>query len=312
MTAIVLSLVLAQAADIDVLLSNGKYQEAVAQAPDADTLLRALLGLPRERIAAVVSEVVQLRGILKDANTAADWLVRLSEHRPIRDEALTSAAYLYLVAGKPTRAIEVLEPVLRRAKTGLALAYLADAYRRLGDDGKAAATLLEAARRDDAPPAYLQDAALALGARRRAQRDTDGYTKLLAAVGLGYRAGMWLKDDAFYEPDERKANGLRKDALTAFRAGLGDDAPAAAFFEAAGIATGDERFDWLVEAVRRGRVPEEGKHAVPGAIVELARECASRKRPVAALALAQQRLRLGPCPAAWEVIESLPPATRAP
>ena len=51
---------------------------------------------------------------------------------------------------------------------------------------------------------------------------------------------------------------------------------------------------------------------MPSALLDLARTCAERKRYVAALSLAQQRLRLGDCPAEWEIIESLPPETRAP
>jgi tetratricopeptide (TPR) repeat protein len=310
MTAALLVLLLSPTADLETLLKQKRYQEAVAQARSPDALLKATLAVGKRPYASgVVDEVVQLRGVLKDAGRAADWLVRLSRHAPIRAKALTSAGYLYLRARQTARAVEVLERGVKARKSGLGLTYLGDAYRRAGKLEKAMDALIQAAAHKDAPQRYLQDTALALGTRLRAKRDED-YAKRLEAVGLRLKAAVWLKEDAFYEPNPGRARGLRKLALALFRKGLVDDAPAVAFWEGAALAGGDERFRWLVEAVRRGRTA--GAHAVPSALVDLARECAARKRHIAALSLAQQRLRIGPCPAAWEVIESLPPGTRAP
>jgi tetratricopeptide (TPR) repeat protein len=310
-TSLLVVLLLVSAADLETLLEQERYREAVAQAASPDALLKATLAVKKRACAAgVVEEVVRLRGVLRDAGSAADWLVRLSRHGPIRDVALTSAGYLYLTANQPERAVKILEQGVRAKKTGLGLTYLGDAYRRTGALDKALETLVKAAAQEDAPQRYLQDTALSLGTRLRAARD-DRYAGLLEAVGLRLKAALWLKEDAFYETSPAKARALRKSALAAFRKGLaGRDAPATAFWEGAALADGDERFDWLVEAVRRGRTA--GAHAVPGALLDLARECAARKRYIAALFLAQQRLRIGPCPAAWEVIESLPPGTRAP
>jgi tetratricopeptide (TPR) repeat protein len=310
MTAALLVLLLSQAADLEALLKQERYQEAVAQARSPEALLKATIAVKKRAYASgVVEEVVRLRGVLTDARSAADWLVRLSRHGPVRDVALTSAGYLYLRAGRAEEAVKVLERGVRAKKTGLGLTYLGDAYRRAGAHEKAMDALVQAAGHKDAPRKYLQDTALALGTRLRAQRD-DSYAKLLEAVGLRLKAAVWLKEDAFYEPNTGRARGLRRLALTLFRRGLDDTAPALAFWEGAALASRDERFDWLVEAVRRGRTA--GGHAAPGALLDLARECAERKRYIAALSLAQQRLRIGPCPAAWEVIESLPPGTRAP
>ena len=303
MSTVIMLLVLLLGSDLETLLAKGRYQAAVASAPSADALLKATIA--SGNASGVVQEVLHLRGVLKDAGRAGDWLVRLSKHAPVRDEALTSAGYLYLKAGKADRAVEVLE---RARETGLALAYLADAYRRTGADDKARTTLIKAAGRKDAPRRYVQDASLSLAARLRSAGDAR-YSELLDAVGLPLKAAVWLKEDAFYGADRAKAKAARKRAVALFRRGLGAEAPAEAFWQAAAMATGDERFRWLVEAVRRGRTADG--HAVPGAILDLARECAQRKRYVAALSLAQQRLRIGACPAAWEVIESLPPGTRA-
>ncbi|MHC4164648.1 MAG: hypothetical protein ACYTDU_06115 [Planctomycetota bacterium] len=310
MTAALLVLLLSQAADLEALLKQQRYQEAVAQARNPEALLKATIAVKtRAHASGVVDEVVRLRGVLTDAGSAADWLVRLSRHGPIRDVALTSAGYLYLTARQPDRAVKVLEQGVRAKKTGLALIYLGDAYRRTGAHEKAMDALIKAAARKDAPQRYLRDTALSLGTRLRAARD-ESYAELLEAVGLQLKAAVWLKEDAFYESRPAKARSRKKLALSLFRRGLDDEAPATAFWEGAALATGDERFRWLVEAVRRGRTPST--HAVPGALLDLARECAERKRYIAALSLAQQRLRIGPCPAAWEVIESLPPDTRAP
>jgi len=310
MTAALLVLLLAQAADLEALLKQQRYQEAVAQARSPEALLKATMAVKtRAHASAVVSEVVRLRGVLTDAGSAADWLVRLSRHAPARDVALTSAGYLYLTARQSARAVKVLEQGVRAKKTGLGLTYLGDAYRRTGASKKAMDALIKAAGFKDAPRPYLQDTALALGTALRAARD-EGYARLLEAVGLRLRAAVWLKEDAFYESGPGRARSLKKLALSLFRRGLDDEAPATAFWEGAALATGDERFRWLVAAVRRGRTP--GAHAVPGALLDLARECVERKRFVAALSLAEQRLQIGPCPAAWEVIESLPPDTRAP
>jgi len=310
MTTALLVLLLSQAADLEVLLKQERYQEAVAQARDPEALLKATLAVKKRAYASgVVEEVVRLRGVLKDAGRAADWLVRLSRHGPIRDAALTSAGYLYLTANQPGKAVKVLEHGVRAKKTGLGLTYLGDAYRRAGAHGKAVDALIKAAALKDAPQRYLRDAALSLGTRLRAARD-DSYAGLLEAVGLPLEAAVWLKEDAFYETSPAKVRALRKLALSLFRRGLGDDALATAFWEGAALADGDERFRWLVEAVRRGRTATG--HVVPGALLDLAKECVERKRHIAALSLARQRLRIGPCPAAWEVIESLPPGTRAP
>lgn len=311
MTSALLILLLSQTADLETLLKQERYQEAVAQARSPEALLKATVAVKKRAYAnGVVEEVVRLRGVLTDAGRAADWLVRLARHGPIRDVALTSAGYLYLRANRPKEAVKVLEQGVRAKRTGLGLTYLGDAYRRTGAHDKALDALVKAAARKDAPQRYLEDTALSLGTRLRAARD-DRYAGLLEAVGLRLKAAVWLKEDAFYEPSPGKARALRKAALAMFRKGLGDkDAPATAFWEGAALADGDERFGWLVEAVRRGRTA--GGHAVPGALLDLARECVERKRYIAALSLAQQRLRIGPCPAAWEVIESLPPGTRAP
>ena len=296
--------------DVEALVKQGKYEEAVAQARDPDTLLKATIASGKPGYArGIVQEVVLLRGVLKEPGRAADWLVRLSRHQPFRDEALTSAGYLYLRAGKSAKAVTVLEDAVRTKRSGIGLVYLGDAYRRAGLDDKAKKTLVAAAKLKDAPQRYLQDSALALAARMRGKRD-DTYADLLAAVGLSLKAAVWLKEDAFYAGSPGKAKKARKRALDLFRRGLDPSAPATAFWEAATMADGNERFGWLVEAVRRGRTPEG--HAVPSALLDLARECAQRKRYVAALSLAQERLRLGDCPAAWEIIESLPPQTRAP
>jgi tetratricopeptide (TPR) repeat protein len=309
-TAALLVLLLSQGADLETMLKQQRYQEAVAQARSPDALLKATIAVKHRTYASgVVDEVVQLRGVLTDAGSAADWLVRLSRHGPIRAKALTSAGYLYLKARQPARAVKVLEQGVRAKKSGLGLTYLGDAYRRTGAHEKAMDALIQAAAHKDAPQRYLRDTALSLGTRLRAEGDED-YAKLLEAVGLRLKAAVWLKEDAFYAPNTGRARALNKLALALFRRGLGNAAPALAFWEGAGLAKGEERFGWLVEAVRRGRTA--GAHAVPGALVDLARECAGRKRYVAALSLAQQRLRIGPCPAAWEVIESLPPGTRAP
>lgn len=310
MTAALLLLLPFLAPDLETMLKQQRFREAVAQAGSPEQLLKATIAVKHRKYASgVVEEVVRLRGVLRDAERAADWLVRLARHGPIRDKALTSAGYLYLTARRPERAVEVLERGVRARKSGLGLTYLGDAYRRTGADDKALEALMQAAAHEDAPRKYLQDAALALGTRLRAGGD-DTYAKLLETVGLRLKAAVWLKQDAFYEASTRRARALRKAALALFRRGLDKAAPAVAFWEGAAMADGDERFRWLVEAVRRGRTPEG--HAVPDALVDLARECAGRKRYVAALSLAQQRLRIGPCPAAWEVIESLPPGTRAP
>jgi len=309
-TAALLVLLLSQTADLEALLKQERYQEAVAQARDPEALLKATIAVKKRAYASgVVDEVVRLRGVLKDAGSAADWLVRLSRHGPVRDAALTSAGYLYLTANQPGKAVKVLERGVRAKKTGLGLTYLGDAYRRTGAHGKAMDALTKAAARKDAPQRYLQDTALSLGTRLRSARD-DSYAGLLEAVGLRLKAAVWLKEDAFYEASPAKVRALRKLALSLFRRGLGDDAPATAFWEGAALADGDERFRWLVEAVRRGRTASG--HAVPGALLDLARECVQRKRFIAALSLARQRLRIGPCPTAWEIIESLPPGTRAP
>ena len=91
-------------------------------------LLKATLAVGKRPYASgVVDEVVQLRGVLKDAGRAADWLVRLSRHAPIRVKALTSAGYLYLKAGQSARAVKVLEQGVRARKSGLGLTYLGDA-----------------------------------------------------------------------------------------------------------------------------------------------------------------------------------------
>jgi tetratricopeptide (TPR) repeat protein len=311
MTTALLMILLAQAGDLETLLKQERYQEAVARARDPEALLKATIAVKqRAHASGVVDEVVLLRGVLKDAGRAADWLVRLARHRAVRDKALTGAGYLYLRASRPDQAVKVLEEAVRAKKTGLGLTYLGDAYRRTGALDKALTTLTKAAATKDAPQRYLQDTALSLGTRLRADRD-DRYAGLLEAVGLRLKAAVWLKEDAFYEVNPGKARALKKAALAMFRKGLAaTDAPATAFWEGAALADGDERFGWLVEAVRRGRTA--GAHAVPGALLDLARECVERKRYIAALSLARQRLRIGPCPAAWEVIESLPPGTRVP
>lgn len=310
MTAALLVLLLFVAGDLETMLKQQRFREAVAQASSPEELLKATIAVKHRKYASgVVEEVVQLRGVLTDAGRAADWLVRLARHGPIRDKALTSAGYLYLKARRPERAVEVLERGVRAKKSGLGLTYLGDAYRRTGAHEKAREALVQAAAFEDAPRRYLQDSALALGTRLRARGD-DTYAELLETVGLRLKAAQWLKEDAFYEASPQRARALKKAALNLFRRGLDEAAPAVAFWEGAALADGDERFRWLVEAVRRGRTAEG--HAVPDALVDLARECARRKRHIAALFLAQQRLRIGPCPAAWEVIESLPPGTRAP
>jgi len=306
-----LLLLIAQNGDFERALRRGNYQKAVAEAPSENELLRATVELKNaENVSGVVQEVVQLRGIFKEPALAADWLVKLAARfAPSRNEALTSAGYLYLRNQSYRRAIVVLGRV---KKSGLALTYLGDAYRRSGDYDKARTTLIDAARHKDAPQRYLQDAALFVAARLRSSRDAR-YPELLDAVGLALKAAVWLKEDAFYVAVEAKARSLRKQALTLFRKGLGQDAPAVAYWEGAALTTGDERFGWLVEAVQRGNDPTNADtHAAPGALLDLARECAKRKRYVAALSLAQRRLRVGPSENAWAVIESLPPQTRAP
>ncbi len=313
MRCALLLLLLLQGADLQALLRRGKYQEAVAQAQSPAALRKALLDSKNPAQArGVIQEVVHLRGVLRDPAKAAEWLARLGDYRPVRAEALTSAGYLYLRARLTDAAIAVLEDALAIKKTGLALTYLGDAYRRSGDTAKALTTLMKAAGHRDAPERYLQDAALSVAARLRGKGD-QRYAQLLEAVGLQLKGAIWLKEDAFYEADPSRTRALRKLALKLFRKGLGGDAPAVAYWEAAALGDGDERFGWLVEAVRRGRdAMNPSVHQAPAAFLELAHECARRKRYVAALSLAQQRLRIGPCPAAWEVIESLPPETRAP
>ena len=311
MTRVLVLLLLAQTADFEAALKKGNYQVAVANAPSAEALMKATIALKdRAYASGVVQEVVHLRGVLRNPEQAAAWMERLaSRHPPIRDDALASAGYLYLRAQDPPKAIAVL---LKAKKTGLALTYLGDAYRRNGDNKSAHKTLMLAAKKKDAPQRYLQDAALSVAARLRTAKD-DRYPDLLAAVGLSMKAGVWLKEDADYELVQKRATKLRKKALTVFRKGLKKDSPAVAYWEAAGLAKGNERTKWLVEAVQNGVDPTNPEaHTTPAALLDLAWECALKKRYVAALSLAQRRLRVGPCEAAWQLIESIPPQTRAP
>lgn len=298
--------------DLGALLAAGEVERAVAEAPDADALLAATLALPDETARAVAHEVVQLRGVLAEAGPAAAWLLLLSERKGGCAPALEGAGYLLLSAGRPKEAAEALVQATALEETGFALAYLAEAWRRDGELGKAGQILRRAAARADAPRLFVEDSALALAQRLRAGRDR-AYVDLLVAMRLPLRAALWLADDADLEREEATAAELRRQALGLFLGSLADDSPPEVWWTAARTAEGDTRFAWLSRAVATGRDPADpSRHACPEAVLELARECARRGRAVAALSLAQERLRYGECPAAWDVIESLPPDLRAP
>lgn len=306
MIAIALALLLG-APDLDALLVQGRYQEAVAAAPSGAALMKAVLKRPSDPVVkGVVSRVVRLEGPLRDRDAAIRWLLDLAKRRKGDPEALTGAGYLLLVADDAKRALEILEPVAKKHPTGLRLCYLADAYRRAGRDDDARKTLVKAIDLPGADRKFVQDNALVLAARLRAKGD-HGYAALLDSLGLGLRAAMWLAEDADYKPT--RAAQLQTLARKLFKTSLDDTAPATAWWTAARLEKGDARFAYLVEAVRRGEDPMgEANHACPGAILALAEECAKRGRHVAAAALAKKRLRVGECVAAWELLETLPPA----
>ena len=289
--------------DLARLIDAGRYAEAVATARTPAELHDAVVGKGDAAVRGVVRQVARLKGVLDDAASAAAWCEKLGTERKGDPECLTVAGYLYLRANQPDRVVKAIES--GRARTALGLAYLADAHRRGGRVKKASDALLAAAARKDAPKKFLEDVALSLAAHMRATRDR-GYAELLRKMGLALRAATWLADDLSYDRAATKQDRARVAAL--FEKGLDDRAPATAWWTASSYAEGDTRLRYLVEAVQRG-ADERGpsRHRCPGAILDLARECLARKRFVAAAALAQRRLAVGECPAAWEILESMPP-----
>ena len=293
----ILVLLLLQVADLDALLAQDRCAEVVRTARDPEALLQAVSKLndPR-RVGRVVRALVRLDGIFKDPTRAAEWLVRFSAVRHGDPAALAGAGYCYLVAKRPADAAAVLAASIDLRPEGYAMVCLADAYTRLGKLADAAKTLKRAAKLEDAPASYLKRCALrAAGAMRR--RNDPAYPDLLEAAGMDLQAALWLAEDL--QLNRTVGQKAREHALALFAKGLDPKAPAEAFWTAARLARGETRFRYLIEAVQRGNVP--------GALLDLARECAKRKRHVAAADLALRRLRIGECPAAWELLESLPP-----
>ena len=307
-----LLLVCWQADSLDELIKRGSYREAVERASNGRALMRSTVAAGSTHVAGVVHEVVQLRGVFKTPAAAADWIMSLPDRIRTR-ESLESAGYLYLRARSPRRAIGVLVQAIAKKETGIALTYLGDAYCRTGATRKSLQALTGAAKRRDAPREYLERCARTLAARLRFVRDLK-YVGLLATVGLELAAASWLREDSLHDRDRRRARAARKRALGIYRRRLRLTASSArAYWEASTLATGEERFNWLVTSVRKGQDPRDpDKHAVPAALLDLASECAKRNRNIAALALARRRLQIGPCERAWEVIESLPPGTQSP
>ena len=292
--------------DLEELLRLQRYADAVRSAASADALLQAASKLENEdAVKAIVREVAQLRGVLRKPEPAARWLLRLSDRRGGSEECLVAAGYLLLVAGRYDESVRVVESALRMRESGLAYAYLAEAHRRAGREGEARAALKKALAAADAPRKFVSDCALALAASLRSRGDR-AYVELLVEAGLSLRAAVWLADEIpFASPGDQPR--LRRRAVDLFKRALDDRTPAATWWQAARLADGDQRFEWLVQAVRRGEdvLGDEG-HACPGALLDLARECLRRKRYVAAADLARRRLAVGSSVAAWELLESIP------
>ncbi len=282
------------------------------RASDGRSLMTSTIAAGSTHVAGVVREVVRMRGVLKTPAAAADWIMDLPG-RTRTHESLESAGYLYLRARNSTRAIEVLVEAIAKKETGIALTYLGDAYSRTGETRKSLKALSGAAKRRDAPREYLLRCARRLAGRLRGDRNLR-YITLLATVGLELTAASWLREDSLNDRDRRRARAARMRSLGIYRRSLRPAASSArAYWEASTLATGEERFSWLVTSVRKGQHSRDpDRHAVPAALLDLASECAKRKRNIAALALALRRLRVGPCEKAWNIIESLPPGTRSP
>lgn len=249
----------------------------------------------------IIDDVMRLKLHPKKPLVAAAWLLELSKRRGGDAHALRGAGYLYLIGKKPKDAIVPLKGAIKLRPTGLSWAYLAGAQRGAGLTADAIRSVREALAHTDAPKKYVEDTGVSLAIALRSTGDM-GYAKLLTDLGLSMRAALWSAEDLEF------GRGTSKAALALFRKALDAKAPATAYWAGAKIATGKQRFAWLLEAVVRGEDPySEQDHACPGAVLELARECVKVGRPVVAVALAKRRLAIGPCPAAWEVLESVAP-----
>jgi len=301
----------ATAGEVADALAKRAFADAVAAAKSPAELRAAVIATKDVTAArGVARHAAALRGPFREHGPTAEWLAELAAAFKGDSAIELLAGYVRLVGDQPAKAAEAFARAVKTAPDAASRAqaatYLADAHEKAGATEKAVTALGQAVAASPAANPYRSQVGQRIAVRLQRAGDLR-YADMLESVGEPLLAAHALAAQLESTREVAVRAVLLDRVQGLFAKGLNADSPAASWWGAAKVATGDERFRYLVETVARGANPrDEYDHAFPDALLALALECAKRGRPIAAAALAKRRLQVGDCPAAWDLLESLP------